>query len=81
MKKNQPTDLYYRNKYIIGLYTKDEYETCLTIVDNIHEFAELMEITVTNASMILSKAFRKKLDYIIFSHSRVKIEFIDKDLD
>lgn len=80
MKKHQPKDLYYRNKYIIGLYTADKYETCLTIVDNLHEFAELMNISLNHASVVLHRAFKKENDYIIFSHSRVKIEFLDKDL-
>lgn len=73
-------NLYYRNKYIIGLYTLDKYETCLTVVDNTHDFAKMMEITLNNASVILHKAFNKQLDYIIFGHKRVKIEFIDKDI-
>lgn len=80
MKKQQPKDLYYRNKYIIGLYTMDKYETCITIVDNLREFASLMEISPKHASVILHKAFKKESDYILFSHSRVKIEFLDKDL-
>lgn len=75
MKNN----LYYRNKYIIGLYTMDKYETCITVVDNLHEFAKLMEITPHDASVILRKAFNKKINYIIFNHFRVKIEFVNNN--
>lgn len=67
---------YYKNKYIIGIYTNDIYETCLTIVDNKKEFAELMGISINIAAITLSKAFNKKLNYIIYAGKRAKIEFV-----
>ena len=67
---------YYKNKYMIGLYTTDQYETCITVVDNLHEFAQLMEITTNMATVVLFKAFKKQINYILFAHHKVKIEFI-----
>lgn len=70
---------FYRNEYCIGVYMSyTNNNMCLGICDNIKEFAEFMEIKPSDASMILSKAFRNQIEFIRFNGYKCKIEFINK---
>ena len=37
---------YYRDNYLIGIYTNDDLEQCVAVLDNLHEFADYLH---TNA--------------------------------
>ena len=39
----------YKGKYMIGIYTLDKYETCLTVVDTTSEFADLKSQIATSS--------------------------------
>lgn len=72
----------YRNNYLIGIYGPErEGEPLLALVDNISQFAELMEITKLNAANILSNLFNKKYDSIRFLGRLCKVEFIEVEED
>lgn len=72
----------YRNNYLVGIYgPESEGETLLALVDNISQFAELMEITKLNAANILSNLFNKKYDSIRFLGRLCKVEFIEVEED
>ena len=71
----------YRKEYVIGIYTRDEYETLITVVDNIGEFAEFMETSYASANMILNRAWHNELEFIRWNGHSCKIEFIKEELD
>ncbi len=70
--------MYYKNKYMIGIYSLlNEGEQLLALVDNAHEFAELMDITYNSASAILSKLFQKKRSHIVYNGKLRTVAFIE----
>ena len=70
----------YRNKYLIGIYGPlCEGEPLLALVDNIREFAKLMNIKYTNAKVILNKLWNKHNNFIIYCGRRCTVEFIKED--
>lgn len=68
----------YKGKYLIGVYSLlSEGEQLLALVDNVHQFAQLMNITVNNASAILSKLFCHKANKIIYRGKVRTVSFIE----
>ena len=67
----------YKGKYLIGIYSLlNEGEQLLALVDNASQFARLMDITLNNANVILSKLFNHKRKGIIY-HGKIRtVEFI-----
>lgn len=80
MKKTNKKKLY-RNKYTIGLYTDDIYELCITVLDNISEFADYAQVSQSVATLSLYYAFTKQRDHVIINGKRVKVEFIEETDD
>ena len=70
--------MYYKNKYMIGIYSLlEEGEQLLALVDNVSQFAKLMNITINNAKTIIYKLFSKKSNYIIYCGKIRTVEFIE----
>ena len=70
----------YKNKYMIGIYSLlNEGEQLLALVDNYHEFADLMNITLNNAKTILSKLFNHKSNKIVYQGRIRTVAFIPYD--
>lgn len=70
--------MYYKNKYMIGIYSLlNEGEQLLALVDNAHEFAELMEVSYNSASAILSKLFHNKTNKIVYRGKIRTVAFIE----
>ena len=67
---------YYKNKYLIGLYTYDVYELPIAILNNANEFAEYMDIPIQFARKIISYSYNKQQSYVIINHQKVKIELV-----
>ncbi len=68
----------YKNKYLIGIYSLlNEGEQLLALVDNAHEFADLMEISYSKASVILSKHFHGVNDKIVYRGKIRTLAFIE----
>ena len=69
---------YYRGKYLIGIYAPvEEGETLLGLCDNISEFAELLDISKSDAGMILHSIYTGKHKYIRFCRKLCAVEFIE----
>ena len=70
----------YRKQYLIGIYGPlSDGEPLLALVDNIKEFAQLMQIKYTNAKVILNKVWHHNSNFIIFNRKRCSIEFIKEE--
>lgn len=63
---------------MIGIYSLlDEGEQLLALVDNVHQFAELMGISLNSANVIISKLFNHKRNHILY-HGRIRtVAFIE----
>lgn len=71
----------FKGKYLIGIYSLvSEGETLLALINNHHEFAKLMNISVESAYMILNNIFRNKTQYIRYAGKIRTVAFIE-DLD
>jgi len=64
---------------LIGIYTYDKYELCITILESITQFAEYTGCSLRVAKVTISKAKHNKIDYIIVDGKRRKIEFINEE--
>jgi hypothetical protein len=70
----------YRKKYNIGIYSPvSDGETLLALVDNVSEFAELLNVSVACASMILKNIYTNKIKHIRYNHKLCLVEFIKED--
>lgn len=67
---------YYRNNYLIGIYTNDYLEQCIAVLDNLHEFADYMKINRLIASNVLERLWNNKMKCIIINHRKYLIYFI-----
>ena len=68
----------YRNRYMIGVYSWiSEGETLLALVDNVREFAKLMNIKESTARVILNNLFLNKTKYIRYFGRIRTVEFIE----
>ena len=70
---------YYRGHYLIGIYENDLYETCITVLDNLYQFAMFYNLSVPRASDLLNKIWNKTNENIIYKHKCYKICFIDNN--
>ena len=71
---------YYKKKYLIGIYSPiSEGETLLALVDNISQFAELMNISYQLANVVLSRIFHKQHNCIRFNRKLCTVQFIDME--
>ena len=68
----------YKGKYLIGIYSLIcEGEQLLALVDNVQQFADLMNSKRSNAAVILSNLFKHKTNKIIY-HGKVRtVAFIE----
>jgi len=66
----------YRNKYLIGIYTYDIYETCITVLENAKQFADFVKTNQNTANAILSKLYNKKTLFIVINSKKYKVCFI-----
>ena len=72
----------YRNKYLIGIYAPvDQGETLLRLCESTREFANVLGITMDNASTILSLIYNKKHKFIRFEGMCCSGEFIEDSED
>lgn len=62
---------------LIGIYTYDKYELCITILESIMQFSKYVGCSLGTARSTISKAKHGKVDYIIIDGKRRKIEFIN----
>lgn len=67
----------YKGKYMIGVYSLlHEGETLLALCDNITEFANYMNISKNNATVILHKLYNGITKYIKMDGRLRSVEFI-----
>ena len=69
----------YKNKYCIGIYANDEYETLMALCDSLYNFAETLKIKIKDAWEILKRLFNGENNNIRFAGRLCKVEFIDMD--
>lgn len=70
----------YRGEYLIGVYAPiAEGETLLALCQNAHEFAELLEINVANATQILHYLFTGKTNGLRFYGRVCTVAFIPEE--
>ena len=71
----------YKGKYLIGVYSLvSEGETLLALVNNIGEFARLMNINYRTALVTLNNLFKNKTNYIRYNGKIRTVAFIE-DID
>lgn len=70
---------YYRGHYLIGIYENDEYETCITVLDNLYQFAMFYDLPVQRAADMLGKLWRGENKFLIYNHKCYKLYFIDNN--
>lgn len=71
----------YKGKYLIGVYSLvSEGETLLALVNNIGEFARLMNINYRTALVTLNNLFKSKTNYIRYNGKIRTVAFIE-DID
>lgn len=68
---------YYRGHYLIGIYENDQYETCITILDNVYQFAMFCNLPLWRASDILHKFWSGDNKHFILNRKCYKLYFID----
>ncbi len=70
----------FKNEYLIGIYSPlTDGETLLALVDNAHEFADLMKIKYAQAHHTLCKLFKKEINFIRFFGLNCTVEFIKEE--
>lgn len=70
---------YYRGNYLIGIYTADELEQCIAVLDNLHEFAEFMNSNLDYATYTLHRIWNKKQKGVLIGHQKYLIYFINNN--
>lgn len=71
----------YKKNYLIGIYTYDKYELCITVLEGIQQFMEFTNTSHHCAICTLSKMWKKIQDYIIVDGRKCKVEFININED
>lgn len=68
----------YKGKYLIGIYSLlSEGEQLLALVDNVQQFAKLMNIKMSNAAVIIGNLFKHKTNKIIYCGKVRTVAFIE----
>lgn len=69
----------YKKNYIIGIYEKNEEETCAGIFESPQELADYLNTSLHSVHSILHKILKGEQEYIVVGKKLYNLELLELD--